>query len=1175
MKGPEEPAENFGFAVGAKHWIVDPADTNRLMPIGAVGELITEGPIVARGYYKNPEATKYSFIGPQSWSLATGSKSVRYYKTGDLGRYNDDGSISFVARKDNQVKVRGQRMELQDVEHNLYRMSQVGHNVVALAASGVFAKQLVAVLTLNTVESESQELRTLSIIQPTPTIKRVVREIQDELSRRLPVYMVPTVWVLVDDLPRTINGKIDRVLIKRWINNASEDIAKNVSQYLQAEFADRPGTETEKKIQQIWGDILNIPRENISKNSAFLRIGGDSITAMSVLSKCRQLDIFLSIQDILRSKSLSELASLAKSNPKPIVAMEAQLYVPFELSPIQKMHLNRTVDGTERFNQSFYLKLRRPVSYNVLDRALRRVVKQHAALRTRFKKTSKGVWTQSTFADGKNTCILIEKQFKNQQVCESIMSNLQGQINPINGPLLAVALLDNLQENSTQYLFITAHHLVVDLVSWRIILEDLEELLDHGEMSSHQSTEWQTWLSLHRQHIASAKITSTKMSSSDHVSSDFTYWGLTHGDNFYRDATEETFSLSRTQTDALLNQCHGALRTEPVDLMLTTVLFAFSQTFPDRALPTIYNEGHGREPWNSSIDLTRTVGWFTSMFPIAVPSDTPMDMIQLLRRVKDSRAAFTGSKGLDYFSQLVQLNGESGESFCPEVIFNYSGVYQQLEKEDSLFTGTGVVDMDEASLDLKRFSLFNFEMTVRNGELHSTLVYHRGIKQANKMNILLDYCKEGLENLTTKLPYHQPLLSLSDFSSSDSHYDDLDYLVSHTLPLLQVPDVTNVEDYVACSPMQNYMLNVENRIPGFVNTSFIFELIPGSGNGVDVRRLLQAWQTVVDRNPILRTIFVLSRQGKRMQLVLRDFKAPTQKITQDALERVKNTSPVPYPDHQVHQKLYYVEELGGRCICYLDISHNLSDAASRPALFAELANAYDECLPSTRPRSYISSYLEMEALQDSSLDFWEKYVFDMAPCLVQTTFDADQPTFAHGEFIIPMPSHDEVKKRCVEAGVTSGNLLHAAWAILLSTMTNNSNVCFNYLSAARDSRISNVASVIGPVFTNLLAKMRILENQSLEQVLQDAGQDFLDTLPHHGLAIAALERRGYGTLDEICNTAINFRKFVNDEQTDDDSTKSGRTKIESLGGSGQLGVRTPYTIFFSFGNCLKAFYFES
>ena len=169
-------------------------------------------------------------------------------------------------------------------------------------------------------------------------------------------------------------------------------------------------------------------------------------------------------------------------------------------------------------------------------------------------------------------------------------------------------------------------------------------------MSSHQSTEWQTWLSLHRQHIASAKITSTKMSSSDHVSSDFTYWGLTHGDNFYRDATEETFSLSRTQTDALLNQCHGALRTEPVDLMLTTVLFAFSQTFPDRALPTIYNEGHGREPWNSSIDLTRTVGWFTSMFPIAVPSDTPMDMIQLLRRVKDSRAAFTGSKGLDFLS---------------------------------------------------------------------------------------------------------------------------------------------------------------------------------------------------------------------------------------------------------------------------------------------------------------------------------------------------------------------------------------------------------------------------------------------------------------------------------------------------------------------------------------------
>lgn len=1128
------------------------------MPIGAVGELITEGPIVAREYYQNPDATNDAFIGARKWTLSSDTDSVRYYKTGDLGRYNDDGSISFVARKDNQVKVRGQRMELQDVEHNLYRMNQIGHNVVALPASGAFAKQLVVVLTLNTVESQSQELRALSLLQPTPTVKEVVRSIQDELSRHLPVYMVPTAWVLVEDLPRTINGKIDHVLIKRWLNDASEDLFKGVSQYLKADLADQPVTEIEKRIQQVWADVLNTPRENISKNSAFLRIGGDSITAMTVLSKCRQIDIFLSIQDILRSKSLSKLASLAKSNPKPIAAQKAQLHVPFELSPIQKMHFARTVDGTERFNQSFYLKLRRCISHDVLDTALRRVVKQHAALRTRFQKTSEGLWTQSTFPDTENQYILVQKQFTGQKECESVMSDLQRQIHPVSGPLLAVALLESLHGDSTQYLFITAHHLVVDLVSWRIILEDLEELLDRGEISSHQSTEWQTWLSLHRQHTASAKMGITEASSSSQMSFSFPYWGLKEGDNLYRNATEKSFSLSRIQTDILLNNCHGALRTQPIDLMLTAVLFSFGQTFPDRALPTIYNEGHGREPWDLSIDLTRTVGWFTGMFPIAIRSSYPMDIIQVLRRVKDARATYAASNGIDYFSKLMQHNnGASHTAFSPEVIFNYAGVYQQLEKEDGLFTSAGDIDMDEASLDLNRFSLFNFEMTVKNGELNCILVYHRGIKQANKMDILLGNCEEALETLVGQLPSHSPLLSLSDFSASDSEYDDLDYLVSHTLPQLQVTDLTCVEDYVPCSPMQNYMFNVENRIPGFVNTSFIFEPVPGSGNGVDGKKLLQAWQAVVDRNPILRTIFVQSRQGKRMQLILRNLKAPTQKVTQYELEIMQKSLPVPYPNGQVHHKLYYVEGSDGRCFCYLDISHNLSDAASRPPLFAELANAYDNCLSSTLPRPYVSSFLEMESLHDDSLDFWEKYVSDITPCYTHITFDAEQPPFAHGEFDISMPSNRDLRKRCIDAGVTSGNLLHAAWGLLLSTMTKNSKVCFNYLSAARDSRVSNIATVIGPVFTNLLAKAEVLQNQSLEQVLQNANQDFLDTLPHHGLAIAALERRGHGTLDEICNTAINFRKFVKEEQNDGDSTISGRTRIESLGGSGQLGVRIP------------------
>lgn len=1152
------PAENFGSAIGSKHWIVDPTDSNQLQPIGAVGEIITEGPIVARGYHGKPIGADDGFVGPRSWSPWTGSSSNRYFKTGDLGRYNRDGSISFVARKDNQVKVRGQRMELQDVEHQLSRMPQVRHSTVTFPDAGPYAKQLVATVVLATDASSQEHGGTFSMLDPSERHIQSVHEIQDGLASSLPMYMVPTVWVMLQDLPRTVNGKLDRVRIKQWLNQVPDDVVEMVSRYMQADEADQPATEIEKKIQQTWADVLNLPHRYISNSSSFLRLGGDSIAAMTVLTRCRQLNVFVTVQDILRSKSLAQLAACATHYLEPTIEQQEELDTPFALSPMQKMHFNRTRNGIERFNQGFFLKLQRHVSLERVDEALQDIVMLHSALRTRFQKTESGHWSQYTPSHTEDNFALIEEYVSTQGECEGVASRVESQIDIVKGPIMAAALVNSKGQDHSQYLLISAHHLVVDLVSWRIILGDLEELLEKGKVNSHRSTSFQTWLSRHQQHVTEARTAVPTRGNC--TPTDYAYWGLTEGENVYGDAKEESFALSHDQTATLLNKCHDAIGTEPIDILLTAVLFAFRQTFADRTeWPTVWNEGHGREPWDASMDLTRTVGWFTSIFPISVANDTPRDVISVLRRAKDARRAFSGSKGASYFAAQFAGDPNADESDLfrlPEIIFNYAGAYQQLEKEDGLFVNAGDINLHEVDMNLQRFSLFNVEMVVKNGQLHCTLVYHRRIKQVDQISDLLANCKLGLERQIEMLPTHPKLPTLSDFSSHDLRYEDLDYLVSRTLPELGVPGVADVEDYVPCSPMQNYMMNIERRIPGFINTYFYYEIIPGDGNRVDFSRLRRAWQTVVDRNPILRTIFVRNKDGERMQVILKHLPAPIERISGDTLavlEDLNKSSPVPYEDNRVHYKVQYLETADGRGFCHLNISHALSDASSRPPLFEELSAAYDDRTRTSLPRSYVAAALEIESLHPYSFDFWKEYVANVPSCHLPVSVDRMQPPLAHQEIIVSTPPYADLLERCASEGVTMNNLLHAAWALLLRHATKNPKVCFNHLTAGRDARIPDIATVIGPCFNILLAKADIPASGSLGQVLHDAREDFLETLPHNGLPIAALEKGHSDHIEDMCNTSINFRKFVDQDEAKVLSPR--QTEIRSIGQRGQVAVR--------------------
>lgn len=314
-----DPA-NLGHAHGAHQWIVDRADHNRLVPIGCVGEILVEGPVVARGYLKNPEKTAASFIENPAWTSKSGyERTRRFYKTGDLARYTQiaDGSMSFVARKDNQVKVRGQRVELAEIEYHIYTMKQIRHVVATVPKRGPFKGRLVAMLAVNddllldrTASQPNQGSQDICI---EPRLKRtevasLTAEISDCLMEKVPSYMVPSAFVFVEKVPLNTSGKLYRQEVGAWFEAMSNEVHKLVSTLSQRDEPSEPLTMEEQLIQRVCSQVLKIDLSQIGMSQSFLSHGGDSITAMLVVTRCRTEGMVTSVGDVLRTKSLRQLA---------------------------------------------------------------------------------------------------------------------------------------------------------------------------------------------------------------------------------------------------------------------------------------------------------------------------------------------------------------------------------------------------------------------------------------------------------------------------------------------------------------------------------------------------------------------------------------------------------------------------------------------------------------------------------------------------------------------------------------------------------------------------------------------------------------------------------------------------------------------------------------------------
>jgi len=478
--------------------------------------------------------------------------------------------------------------------------------LVLLPKEGLCKERLVAVISL---AKHTADVEPLSLFEgpEKAAIFSEIEAIRARVSDRLPFFMLPTVWIAVTALPCLSSGKLDRKCVTQWLTNMPTDVYQRaIPAAEESHSTQEPTSDVEETLRSIWAHVLNLSEQQVSLDRPFLSLGGDSISAMQVMGQCRKKGLGLGVQDILRSRSIPQLASIVK-NVQTAVDNTEEMEKLFDLTPIQALWFQLPNQGHGHFNQSFYLRVNRKTTAEEFQAAVEKLVSRHSMLRARFSFSEERGWQQRVTEDVVNSYRFRHQTVSNKGEIDAMIEDSQTCLNHSAGPLLATDLFEFGNE---QHAFLVAHHLVIDLVTWRLLLEELEEILK-GETLLPPALPFQTWAHLQSEHAKSLKLDKV-LPPVDVPALDFTYWGIQHADNTYGNAGHESFELDPSLTSLFLGDCHTALRTEPVEILLASLIQSWSLVFTDRPVPAIFNEGHGREPWNSEIDISRTVGWFTT-----------------------------------------------------------------------------------------------------------------------------------------------------------------------------------------------------------------------------------------------------------------------------------------------------------------------------------------------------------------------------------------------------------------------------------------------------------------------------------------------------------------------------------------------------------------------------------
>ncbi|WP_149096496.1 non-ribosomal peptide synthetase [Paenibacillus terrae] len=641
----------------ARFYIVD--SYMNPVPVGVLGELCIAGITVARGYLNQPELTAEKFtVNP----FVSGEKM---YRTGDLAKWLPDGNVDFIGRIDYQVKIHGFRIELGEIE------------AAMLCAKGV--RQ--AIVAVRTDDRGDKYLCGYAVGDDTLSTD----DMHIYLKQELPAYMVPARLMLLEQLPLTANGKIDRKSLPEPQGTV----------HIGAEYV-APRNTVEQTLVSIWQEVMGV--EVVGTMDNFFDLGGDSIKALQISARLSKFGLQLRMRDLFTNPTIAELGAYVHESI--LQAEQGAVTGPVHLTPVQRWFFNQRMSEPQHYNQSVILRNLDGWDADKVTTTMSVLTTHHDALRMRYSlNASDGQITQQIegipgeYFRLKIIDLTEHSMEEAHALIKQEATQIQAGIQLYEGSLVQLGLFRTKQGD---YLQMAIHHLVVDGVSWRIILEDFHHIYDGNNALPLKTTSYLTW--------ANELL---KYSSGSDLAKEIPYWEQQADKSFqacFPEAREqhkgvfgdfETVSVTLTeeQTGQLLTQVHHTYRTEINDLLLTALVAAIRQ-WKGISKTGILLEGHGREDIIEGLDITRTVGWFTSEFPVffELPSG---DIPSCINHVKETLRAIP-HKGIGY--GVLKYITEHPLPDLPAISFNYLGQFKADAETSSELMGEPISLLNPNSL---------------------------------------------------------------------------------------------------------------------------------------------------------------------------------------------------------------------------------------------------------------------------------------------------------------------------------------------------------------------------------------------------------------------------------------------------------------------------------------------
>jgi amino acid adenylation domain-containing protein/non-ribosomal peptide synthase protein (TIGR01720 family) len=677
---PEQPVMPIGRPLAnTETYILD--DQGLPVPPGMAGELYLGGPSVGRGYLGRDDLTAERFVASP---FAGGS---RLYRTGDRVRFLGDGTIAFLGRTDNQIKIRGFRIELGEIEHCLRRIPAVRDAVVCVAD-----QTLVAYLAVGADESVTLEA------------------LHRALEQRLPHYMIPGRFFTLAALPRNASGKVDRSAL------TTLDLVS-----LKKESTDSclPRTEREKLLSSLWQEVLHIEPPGIDDN--YFVLGGDSIKALQIVSRLRKHGYRLALRDIFQFPTIGRLGPRITEGSAAAARLPATGRV--VLTAIQSWFFTQFKATLHHFHQAVLLYAKKRLDEEALRMSLAALLRHHDVLRSRFVAAGTGEWLQEVMDDDQPVRFeLIDCRPEPQageRMREHSFATMQGTDLTV-GSLFAAVLY---RMNDGDRLLLTAHHLVVDAVSWRILLQDLHTAY-RGSLSGTEielgakTTSFKEW--------AERTMANGRQSSPLPLRSPYDA-----GPPFtYGERRRCRRLLPPELSNALHTDVHRAYRTGITDILVCAFGRAVQrETCIGRFAITL--EGHGRQPLSGDIELDRTVGWFTAMYPVIIDCSAPEDIGGTIGSVQ---------------AAIRRARAAAGRpSPLPAILFNYLGDFDA-ELNSELFTRAS--EEIGPVIDPRAFVPFALEVTgmCLGGSMELSIEYGPSI-ETTRIATLMEFWVAELQTL--------------------------------------------------------------------------------------------------------------------------------------------------------------------------------------------------------------------------------------------------------------------------------------------------------------------------------------------------------------------------------------------------------------------------------------------